>query len=95
MKISILGPGRWGSFIAWYMNKIGNETILWGRESSEQIKNFIETRQNEYVTMPDAVDITTNLQKAIKSSDFIIISISAQGLRNLMSKIKEINDFDT
>ena len=95
MKISVLGPGRWGSFIAWYMNKIGNETILWGRESSDQIKNLIETRKNDYVEMPEAVKLTTDLEHALTSSDYIIISISAQGLRNLMENIKNISGFDT
>lgn len=34
MKVSVLGCGRWGSFIAWYLNKIGKEVVLWGREGS-------------------------------------------------------------
>ena len=28
MNISVIGPGRWGSFIAWYLNKNGNTIIL-------------------------------------------------------------------
>lgn len=31
MKISIVGVGRWGAFIAWYLDKIGQEVTLIGR----------------------------------------------------------------
>lgn len=93
MKISVLGPGRWGSFIAWYLNKIENEVTLWGRESSEQIKNLIETHKNEYVTFPESIKFSTNLERTIQNSEYVIISISAQGLRNLSEQIKSIDGF--
>ena len=40
MKIAVIGCGRWGSFIAWYLDKIGNEVTLYGRESSEIFLNI-------------------------------------------------------
>ena len=30
MNISVLGCGRWGSCIAWYLDKIGNNVISCG-----------------------------------------------------------------
>ena len=30
MKISVLGCGRWGSCIAWYLDKIGHEVLSCG-----------------------------------------------------------------
>lgn len=95
MKISVLGPGRWGSFIAWYLNKNGHNVTLWGREKSEHIENLLKTRTNEYVTLSDEIKLTTNLLHAVSDSDYIIISISSQGLRGLMSEIQEIDNFDT
>ena len=29
MNVSVLGCGRWGSFIAWYLNKLGFSVTLW------------------------------------------------------------------
>lgn len=95
MKISVLGPGRWGSFIAWYLNKNGHNVILWGRKNSEHIENLLKTRTNEYVTLSDEIELTTDLTHAVLDSDYIIISISSQGLRGLMSEIQEIESFDT
>lgn len=90
MKFSVLGAGRWGSFIAWYLDKIGNEVTLWGKPSSEKIQQLLKTRQNDYVTLPELINLSTDLESAIKTSDYIIISISAQGLRGLAKEITQI-----
>ena len=29
MNISVLGCGRWGSCIAWYLDKIGHNVLSW------------------------------------------------------------------
>lgn len=95
MKISVLGPGRWGSFIAWYLNKIENSVTLWGRKDSEHIQNLIKTRKNEYVTFSNSIKFSTDLTQAVTDSDYIIISISSQGLRNLTEEIKQIKNYQS
>ena len=42
MKVSVLGCGRWGSFISWYMNRIGNKVLTFGRKDSESFKKLKE-----------------------------------------------------
>lgn len=91
MKFSVLGPGRWGTFIAWYLDKQKNDVILWGRPSSEQIAKLKLDRTNDYVTLPESIELSTDLEHAVKTSDYIIISISAQGLRGLMEQIKKVD----
>ena len=90
MKISVLGPGRWGTFIAWYLNKIGNNVTLWARNPSEQMEELMKNHKNEYVTLPETIKLTYNLESAINDSEYIVISISAQGLRGLAKHISEI-----
>ena len=94
MKFSVLGAGRWGSFIAWYLDKIGNKVTLWGKPTSEKIQKLLETRQNEYVTIPESINLSTNLEEAIKNSDYIVISISSQGLRGLAEEINKIEGYE-
>lgn len=94
MKISVLGPGRWGSFIAWYLNKIDNEVVLWGREGGTHIKNLIETHKNEYVTFPQSIKFSTNLSETITNGEYIIISIGAQNLRDLMQDVKKVEGYE-
>ncbi len=91
MKISVLGCGRWGTFIAWYLNKIGNDVLIWGRSSS---KNFLElknTRKNSYLSLPDNIKLTNDLDEALNYSDIIVISIGSQALRNLMQSAVSFN----
>ena len=40
MKITVIGPGRWGSFIAWYLDSIGHDVTLYGRVSSRHMQGF-------------------------------------------------------
>lgn len=95
MKFTLLGCGRWGSFIAWYLDKNGNEVTVWGRKGFPEIENLIKTRKNEYVTLPESITLTTNLESAINASEYIIISISSQALRDLMQNVKQIKNFET
>lgn len=95
MNFTVLGPGRWGSFIAWYLDKQKNNVTLWGRESDEKMKQFLETGSNEYVTLPSSISLSTNLEESLTKSEYIVISISAQGVSDLMSKISKIDGYDS
>ena len=85
MKIAVIGCGRWGSFIAWYLDKIGNEVTLYGRETSEKMKNFLENRKNNFLELPKSISLTTNINDVF-DKDLIIISVGTQGLRDLLNE---------
>ncbi|MCD7729739.1 MAG: glycerol-3-phosphate dehydrogenase [Clostridia bacterium] len=88
MKISVLGCGRWGSFLAWYQAAVkGNEVISWGPEGDYSYEILKNTGKNEYVTLDKNITLTCDLQYALEKSDVIIISISSQGLRGFMQKV--------
>lgn len=89
MNISVLGCGRWGTFLAWYARRIGHRVMLWGREGSTSLYNLKLTRQNEYLKLQDDVYISSSLDEAIDFGEFIIISISSQELRNLAKNISK------
>ena len=91
MNISVLGCGRWGTFIAWYLNKINHNVTLWGRNSSHNLTILKETHKNEFLELPENVHITSDLEKAVCEAEVIVISISAQNLRDLISKISQYN----
>ena len=38
MKITVIGCGRWGSFIAWYLDKAGHSVSLYGRVKRDFLK---------------------------------------------------------
>lgn len=94
MKVAVLGCGRWGSFHAWYAQRIGHEVMLWGRKGSRHLKALAETRQNEYLTLPEQVQLTDDLAAAVAFAEVIIISISAQKLREFCGQLKTLPDLN-
>jgi len=90
MNFTLLGCGRWGSFIAWYLNKNNNNVTVWGRSGDPIVDSLFATKKNEYVTFPDEIELTNNLEYALDKSEYIIISIGAQAVRNLMENVSKI-----
>ena len=90
MKIFVIGAGRWGSFIAWYLDKIGHSVSLYGRESSAKMQQLIATRKNSVITFPETLKLTTSLD-GINDADVIVISIDSQGLSALMDTLADKN----
>ncbi len=87
MKVSVLGCGRWGSFIAWYLQRCGFDVSLWGREGSGNLRRLIDTRANDYLTLPESIALTDDLSQAVARAKIIVVSVDAQGLRELLSKL--------
>ncbi len=88
MKVSVLGCGRWGSFIAWYQATVlKNQVILYGEDGRESYEILKKEGRNEYVALAESITLTSDLSFALKESDIIIISISSQALRSFMQKV--------
>lgn len=94
MKVSVLGCGRWGSFIAWYLCNQGHDVCSWGPEDDYSYKVLKETGKNEYVRLDQRILLTCDLKTAVERAEVIIISISSQGLRGFVKRIKEYDVSD-
>lgn len=91
MKITVIGCGRWGSLITWYLaEKKHHDLTLYGRESSEHMQEFLRNRRNDLLTLPDSVKLSTSLSSCL-DAEVVIISINAQGLRSLMEELSRLN----
>ena len=86
MKICVVGCGRWGSLITWYLDKQGHDITLYGRASSKHMRRFIKERRNDLLELPESVKLTTTLE-SINDAEVVVISIASQGLRAFMSEI--------
>ncbi len=89
-KITVIGPGRWGSFLAWYTNKIGHDVTLYGKANDKNLERFIKTRQSDIITLPESLKLSCDIH-SVEESDITIISIDSQGLRNLFSELSALN----
>jgi len=91
MKVSVLGCGRWGSFIGWYLANNGHKVVQWGTEGNYSFDVLKNTGRNEYVELDKRITLSSDLKYAIEYGEVIIISISAQGLRGFMSRITQFD----
>ncbi|MBU0765390.1 MAG: glycerol-3-phosphate dehydrogenase [Bacteroidetes bacterium] len=90
MNISVLGSGRWASFLAWYADRIGHSVMLRGREDSEGFRRLSLYRQNEYLQLGKNIRLTASVREAVVFSDYILISINAQNLRELTGELSSL-----
>ena len=86
MNIFVIGCGRWGSLITWYLDHIGHRVTLYGRAASPRMQAFLTTRQNDLLTLPESVALSTALDAALESAETVIISIGSQSLRSLLGQ---------
>ncbi len=93
MNFTLLGCGRWGSFIAWYLNKNKNNVTVWGLAGDPIVESLFKTRTNEYVTFPEEIELTKDLDYALNKSEYVIISISSQAVRSLMQKVSKVDGY--
>ncbi len=87
MNISVIGCGRWGTLIAYYLDTLHHPVTLYGRKDSAHFRSLRETRKNEYLTLPETVIFTADLKEALKA-ETVIISIPSQNLRALSREIQ-------
>ncbi|ODG90812.1 MULTISPECIES: NAD(P)H-dependent glycerol-3-phosphate dehydrogenase [Bacillaceae] len=92
MNVSVLGCGRWGTFLAWYANRVDHNVMLWGRENSRNFNGLNLTRKNDYLSLPDGIELTSSLEGALSFAEVIIISISAQELRTFANRLSQYDE---
>ena len=87
MNITVIGCGRWGSLITWYLDRTGHRVTLYGRPESARMQRFLETRSNDLLTLPQSVALSTDLS-CVQEAETVIVSIGSQSLRGLMEELR-------
>ena len=89
MKITVIGCGRWGSLITWYLSsRKGHDVTLYGLASAPQMQRFLKERKNDLLTLPDAVKLSTDITSVVDPAcETVIISVGAQDFRGLMEEL--------
>lgn len=88
-EVFVIGCGRWGTFIAWYLDKIGHRVSLYGRKSSARMQALITDRKNEQLTLSETLTLTTDLRGCL-NAEIVVISIGAQQLAGLTEQLQEL-----
>ena len=91
MNITVIGCGRWGCFLAWYLDRLKHKVTLYGRETSKRFQSLKSTRENKYMQIGNSINLSSDLKEAVGSSDYLLISISAQNLRSFANELSEFD----
>ncbi len=86
----VIGCGRWGSFIAWYLDRIGHRVTLYGRKGSSNMERLLQNRENGYVTLPERIRLTQDLS-LVSQQEIVVISVGSQNLDALMQQLEAYN----
>lgn len=93
MHITVVGPGRWGTFITWYLDRAGHEVSLYGRPGSASMQQLISQRCNDCIRLPLSVQLTTSLE-ALAEAEVIVIAMPSQVLRGFLESLQPLKLHD-
>ena len=91
MKLAVLGAGSWGLCLTKLLNDNFEEIHLWSREEdlTEELLMTKSTRFPFEIKLDDKVQITSNLEEAIKDAKIILFVVATSGIRPVCQKLKE------
>ena len=90
VKITVLGPGAWGTALAKLAHEGGHEITLWGRK--ERLAKIAYSKKN-HDYLPD-IELPTNwtlepdIQKAISQAEGVILAIPSRSFREVASNLE-------
>jgi glycerol-3-phosphate dehydrogenase (NAD(P)+) len=90
-RVAILGAGAWGTSIASVLSA-RLEVTLWAQRA-EQAQALSATRRNERylpdVEIPRAVQITSELGRALQGAPLVLVATPVAGLRDVLQRLDE------
>lgn len=91
MKLTVLGAGSWGLCLTRLLTHNFEEITLWSREEdlSEELVTNKSTRFPFFITLDNKVQITSNLEEAVKDAKIILMVVSTAAIRSVCERLKE------
>lgn len=91
-EISVIGSGRWGTFLAWYAaNHCKMDRVkIYSKPDAPDFIELQQTRKNPYLSLSDNMYLYDKIEDVL-DNDFIIISIGCQHLRSLAKELNQYN----
>lgn len=91
-KIAVLGMGSWGTAMSIILSENGHQVTLWGR-NEKAVNEVNEIRENtKYlggVKLPRTLNVSSDLQSAVKEAEIVILAVTSQANRGVMETIKK------
>lgn len=90
-KISVIGSGTWGMALSLLLNRNNHDVIVWSALSDEveMLKNKREHNNLLGVKIPEEIEITGDLEYAVKSAELLVLSVPSVFTRQTARKMKD------
>ena len=90
-NISIIGAGSWGTALAVLLHNNGHNVTMWSAVPAEveMLKNDRQLASLPGVVLDDSVEITDNLEEAMKDRDILVLAVASSYIRVTAKRMKE------
>lgn len=96
-KVGVIGAGSWGTALTILLNKNGHDVTVWSIDAGE-----IEMLSAEHehksklpgVKIPETVDFTTDMEKAVRGKDFLVLAVPSAFTRSTAKKMASFVEQD-
>jgi len=92
-SIAVLGAGSWGTALAALSARVGNPTVLWGRDR-QQVEDMALARRNlRYLPdldLPETLHFEPELAKAVQGVDLLLVVVPSHAFPGLLTDIKAL-----
>jgi glycerol-3-phosphate dehydrogenase (NAD(P)+) len=89
-RVGVLGAGSWGTALAVLLANKGIKTVLWAR-NQEFAKQIRKSRKNKSylpdIELPAALEITSDISKAVTDKEVILFVVPSHGLREVAKQV--------
>jgi glycerol-3-phosphate dehydrogenase (NAD(P)+) len=93
-SIAVLGAGSWGTALASLSARVGNPTVLWGRDAT-QIEEMALVRRNQRylpdLELPNDLRFETSLQRALQGADLLLVVVPSHAFPALLDEIRALS----
>jgi glycerol-3-phosphate dehydrogenase (NAD(P)+) len=92
-KVSVIGSGSWGTALAWLLCNNGHHVTLWSflkEENDMFLKHHENTDKLPGVILPDSVEYTTDLEKAVLGAGLMVMAVPSPAVRSTAKNMKNL-----
>lgn len=92
-KITVLGPGSWGSALAHVLAENGHEVVIWGNNPA-QIDEINTYHTNRHylpnLKLPASIRGEKNLATAVKDADAVLFVVPTKAMRSVSEQFNKV-----
>ncbi len=90
IKVGVVGAGSWGTALALVLEKNGHEVTIWafGEEEASRLRDNRENADKlPGVKIPERIEITSDMETAVKGKDMVIMAVPSVFIRGTAAKM--------